>query len=91
MSTIRDFIKDIGVFEKKFKGKWSTGMLAEYCCWSLKQDKPEQEHKRRRRFDFERLFSFCIWCDFLLELLCCFIFILDNAETRNKWENKKNI
>ena len=42
------FHQDIAVIEKRFKGKWSTGMLAEY-CWSLKQDKPEQEHKRRRR------------------------------------------
>ena len=42
------FQQDIAVIEKRFKGKWSTGMLAEY-CWSLKRDKPEQEHKRRRR------------------------------------------
>ena len=42
------FHHDIAVIEKGFKRKWSTGMLAEY-CWSQKQDKPEQEHKRRRR------------------------------------------
>ena len=42
------FHQDIAVIETKFKGKWSTGMLTEY-CWSLKRDKPEQEHKRRRR------------------------------------------
>ena len=42
------FHHDIAVIEKRFKGKWSTGMLAEYCL-SLKRDKPEQEHKRRRR------------------------------------------
>ena len=29
------FHQHIAVIEKKFKGKWSTGMLAEY-CWSLK-------------------------------------------------------
>ena len=40
------FHQDIAVIEKRFKGKWSTGMLAEY-CWPLKRDKPEQEHKRR--------------------------------------------
>ena len=45
MSTVKDFHQDIAVIEKRFKGKWSTGMLAEY-CWSLKRDKPEQEHKR---------------------------------------------
>ena len=42
------FHQDIAVIEKRFKGKWSNGMLVEY-CWSLKGDKPEQEHKRRRR------------------------------------------
>ena len=42
------FHQDIAVVEMRFKGKWSTGMLAEY-CWSLKRDKPEQEHKTRRR------------------------------------------
>ena len=36
------------VIKKRFKGEWSTGRFAEY-CWSLKRDKPEQEHKRRRR------------------------------------------
>ena len=29
-------------------GKWSNGMLAEY-CWTLKRDQPEQKHKRRQR------------------------------------------
>ena len=42
------FQQDIAVFEKQFKGKCSTGILAEY-CWTLKRDKPEQEHKTRRR------------------------------------------
>ena len=42
------FHQDIAVIEKRFKGKWSLGMLAEY-CYSLKRDKPVQEHKRRRR------------------------------------------
>ena len=65
MSMVR-FHQDIAVIEKRFKGKWSTGMLAEY-CWSLKRDKPEQEHKRRRvelRSVFAHnvifLLSFCV-------------------------------
>ena len=42
------FHQDIAVIKKRFKGKRSTGMLAE-CCRSLKRYKPEEEHKRRRR------------------------------------------
>ena len=46
--------QDIAVIEKRLEGKWSIGMLAED-CWSLKQDKPEQEHKHD---DVELLLSF---------------------------------
>ena len=61
------FHQGIAVIEKRFKGKWLIGMLAEYCL-SLKRDKPEQEQKKD---DVELLFSFCIKCDFLVEFLCC--------------------
>ena len=64
------FHQTIAVIEKRFKGKWSIEMLAEY-CWSLKRNRPEQEHEDD---DVELLFSFCVQCDFLAEFLYCSIF-----------------
>ena len=40
MNTVRDFTKTLLLLKKRFKRKWSTGILAEY-CWLLKRDKPE--------------------------------------------------
>ena len=42
------FHQDIAVIEKRYKGKWSVGMIADY-CWSIQRDSSEPEHKRRRR------------------------------------------
>ena len=58
------FHQNIAVIEKRFKGKWSSGMLAEYCR-SLKRDQPGG--------DVEPLFSFSTQSDFLAECLCCSI------------------
>ncbi|UYV73962.1 hypothetical protein LAZ67_11001610 [Cordylochernes scorpioides] len=34
------FHQDISSMEKRYQGKWSPGMLADY-CWTLKRDVPE--------------------------------------------------
>ncbi len=39
------FHQDIAVIEKRYKGKWSQSMLADY-CWKLARDHPEEQHKR---------------------------------------------
>ena len=41
------FHQDISLMEKRFKGKWNTGMLADY-CWNLKKD-DDALHKRVKR------------------------------------------
>ena len=42
------FHQDIAFIEKRFKGKCSLKMLADY-CWSIRRDTSELLHKRRRR------------------------------------------
>ena len=39
------FHQDITVIEKRYKGRWSQCMLADY-CWKLARDHPEEQHKR---------------------------------------------
>ena len=41
------FHQDISVMERRFKGKWNPGMLADY-CWGIKK-KHHTPHKRLRR------------------------------------------
>ena len=41
------FYQDISLMEKRFKGKWNTVMLADY-CWNLKKD-DDTLHKRVTR------------------------------------------
>jgi hypothetical protein len=38
------FHQEIATMEKKYQGKWSTSMLADY-CWTLTRNAPEQLHK----------------------------------------------
>ena len=40
------FHQDISTMERRYKGKWSPTMLADY-CWMLKRDKPEPLYKRK--------------------------------------------
>ena len=40
------FHQDISTMERRYKGKWSPTMLADY-CWMLKRDKPEALYKRK--------------------------------------------
>lgn len=40
------FHQDIKEMERRYQGKWSTSMLADY-CWSLQRDEPHAHHKRR--------------------------------------------
>ncbi|UYV71963.1 hypothetical protein LAZ67_9001368 [Cordylochernes scorpioides] len=40
------FHKDISSMEKRFQGKWSPGMLADY-CWTLKRDVPQAKYRRK--------------------------------------------
>ena len=42
------FQQDIDIIEKRFKGKYSVGMLQDY-FWSIKRDASELLHERRRR------------------------------------------
>ena len=41
------FHQDISLIEKGFKGKWNTGMLADY-CWNLTKD-DDNLHKGVKR------------------------------------------
>jgi len=43
------FHQDIKEMEKRYQGKWSTSMLADY-CWSFQRDEPHAQHKRRQDF-----------------------------------------
>ena len=40
------FHQEIATMEKRYQGKWSTSMLADY-CWTLVRNAPEQLHKRQ--------------------------------------------
>lgn len=40
------FHQDISLMEKRYQGKWSPGMLADY-CWRLKRDLPEAKYSRK--------------------------------------------
>lgn len=40
------FHQDISFIEKRYQGKWSPGMLADY-CWGIKRDLPETKHSRK--------------------------------------------
>ena len=42
------FHQDIAAIEKRYKGKWSVAMLANY-CWSIKRDGSDLKHKRQKR------------------------------------------
>ena len=42
------FHQDIATIEKRYQGKWSTTMLADY-CWTLSRDAPEQQYKRQAK------------------------------------------
>ena len=42
------FDQEIATMEKRYQGKWSTSMLADY-CWTLARNAPEQLHKRQAR------------------------------------------
>ena len=40
---VKDFTKTILVMEKRYQGKWTSSMLADY-CWTLKRDVPEANY-----------------------------------------------
>ena len=40
------FHQDIVIMEKRYKGKWSPAMLADF-CWMLQRDVPEVPYKRK--------------------------------------------
>ena len=42
------FLQDISYIEKRYSGKWSPNMLADYCC-SLKMDTPTGKYKRHKK------------------------------------------
>ena len=42
------FHQDISVMEKRYKGKWSAAMLADF-CWMLQRDAPDVVYKRASR------------------------------------------
>ena len=43
------FHQDISLMEKRYKGKWTPNMLADY-CWNLKRDETYSNHKRKAYF-----------------------------------------
>lgn len=40
------FHQDISSMEKRYQGKWSSNMLADY-CWTLKRDVPDAKYSRK--------------------------------------------
>ena len=38
------FLQDILAMEKRYQGKWTSSMLADY-CWTLKRDVPEGNYR----------------------------------------------
>ncbi|UYV84064.1 hypothetical protein LAZ67_X001034 [Cordylochernes scorpioides] len=40
------FHQDISSMEKRYQGKWSPGMLADY-CWALKKDVPQTKYRSK--------------------------------------------
>jgi len=40
------FHQDIMSMEKRYQGKWSSSMLADY-CWTLKRDVPDAKYRRK--------------------------------------------
>ncbi|KAH9632283.1 hypothetical protein HF086_010208 [Spodoptera exigua] len=40
------FHQDISDMEKRYQGKWSPNMLADY-CWTIKRDQPEANYSRK--------------------------------------------
>ena len=40
------FYQDIKGMERRYQGKWSSSMLADY-CWCLQRHDPDVHHKRR--------------------------------------------
>jgi hypothetical protein len=40
------FLQDIYNMEKRYQGKWSLSMLADY-CWTLKRDVSQATHSRK--------------------------------------------
>ena len=42
------FHQDVSVVEKRYKGKWSPAMLADF-CWMLQRDAPDVAYKRASR------------------------------------------
>jgi len=40
------FHQDILAMEKRYQGKWTSSMLADY-CWTLKRDVPEANYRRK--------------------------------------------
>jgi hypothetical protein len=47
----KHFYQEIAMMEKRYQGKWSTSMFADY-CWTLARNAPEQLHKRQAKADF---------------------------------------
>ena len=40
------FHQDILAMEKRYQGKWTSGILADY-CWALKRAVPEANYRRK--------------------------------------------
>jgi len=54
------FHQDIMAMEKRYQGKWTSSMLADY-CWRMKRDVPEAKYRRKSYAStfFEE--SFCLF------------------------------
>ena len=42
------FHQDIAVMEKRYQGRWSPSILADY-CWTLARDQPELSYSRKAK------------------------------------------
>jgi len=54
------FHQDIMAMEKRYQGKWTSSMLADY-CWTLKRDVPDAKYRRKSYAStFSRNVSACL-------------------------------
>jgi hypothetical protein len=63
------FYQEIATMEKRYQGKWSTSMLADY-CWMLTRNAPEQLHKRQAKQSREYKRTFILKCLMYIFLKC---------------------
>ena len=58
------FHQDIMATEKRYQGKWTSNMLADY-CWTLKRDVPDAKYWRKSYASTLSRKSFCLFHEYI--------------------------